>query len=165
MSFTNPVDALERARTDAPDLLISDVMMPQLAGIDLAIQMKKECLDVRYCFFPARLEPQAGSSSLPPALETSSSNGSSSGNRSVSKIESKDPIRVAGEDIGLAHEHHPRCARLSRMLIILIILLLLFGGGGYYMGPGVGYYGGGGISLILLVVILYLLFGRGRGRI
>jgi hypothetical protein len=71
----------------------------------------------------------------------------------------------ASEDLRSVVERDTHRARLSRMLIILIILLLLFGGGGYYMGPGVGYYGGGGISLILLLVILYLLFGRGRGRI
>jgi hypothetical protein len=59
------------------------------------------------------------------------------------------------------------CARLPLMplILILVVLLLLFGGGGYYMGPGVGYYGGGGFSLVLLIVILYLVFGRGRGRI
>jgi len=59
------------------------------------------------------------------------------------------------------------CAKLSRMplIVILVILLLLFGGGGYYMGPGLGYYGGGGLSLVLLLVILYILFGRGRGRV
>ena len=56
-------------------------------------------------------------------------------------------------------------ARHARMPFIVIILLLLFGGGGYYMGPGLGYYGGGGLSLVLLLVILYLVFGRGRGRL
>jgi CheY-like chemotaxis protein len=39
-SFTNPLDALYAAQTDAPDLLISDVMMPQLSGVDLAIRVK-----------------------------------------------------------------------------------------------------------------------------
>jgi hypothetical protein len=59
------------------------------------------------------------------------------------------------------------CDRLPHMplILILVILLLAFGGGGYYMGPGVGYYGGGGVSIILAIVIIYLLFGRGRGRI
>ncbi len=61
----------------------------------------------------------------------------------------------------------PPCARLPRMplIVILIILLLIFGGGGYYMGPGIGYYGGGGISFILALIVIYLLFGRGRGRL
>jgi FixJ family two-component response regulator len=42
-SFSNPFDVLIRARSDAPDLLISDVMMPKLSGIELSIQMKSLC--------------------------------------------------------------------------------------------------------------------------
>lgn len=38
--FTNPLHALDRMQTVEPALLISDVMMPQLNGIDLAIQTK-----------------------------------------------------------------------------------------------------------------------------
>jgi DNA-binding NtrC family response regulator len=38
--FTNPLDALKRAQIESPDLLISDVMMPQLSGIEFAIRMK-----------------------------------------------------------------------------------------------------------------------------
>ncbi|RXH53971.1 response regulator [Granulicella sibirica] len=38
--FFNPLEALYAARSDAPDLLISDVMMPQLSGVELAVQMK-----------------------------------------------------------------------------------------------------------------------------
>lgn len=41
-SFTNPLEVLKRAETEAPDLLISDVVMPELSGIDLAIQMQKQ---------------------------------------------------------------------------------------------------------------------------
>lgn len=37
--FTRPLEALNAARSEAPDLLISDVTMPDLSGIDLAIQM------------------------------------------------------------------------------------------------------------------------------
>lgn len=37
--FTSPVEALAAAQSDTPDLLISDVAMPALSGIDLAIQM------------------------------------------------------------------------------------------------------------------------------
>lgn len=40
-SFSAPYDALEAARTEALDVLISDVVMPQLSGIDLAIQIKQ----------------------------------------------------------------------------------------------------------------------------
>jgi DNA-binding response OmpR family regulator len=38
--FTNPLKALEHLEKVGPDLLISDVMMPQLNGIDLAIQTR-----------------------------------------------------------------------------------------------------------------------------
>jgi DNA-binding NtrC family response regulator len=41
--FVNPLEALEAARTSAPDLLISDVIMPGLSGIDLAIHFKEQC--------------------------------------------------------------------------------------------------------------------------
>jgi CheY-like chemotaxis protein len=38
--FTRPLEALAAAQSDIPDLLISDVAMPGLSGIDLAIQMR-----------------------------------------------------------------------------------------------------------------------------
>jgi CheY-like chemotaxis protein len=38
--FTDPIEALAAAQSDAPDLLISDVAMPGLSGVDLAIQMR-----------------------------------------------------------------------------------------------------------------------------
>jgi CheY-like chemotaxis protein len=40
--FTSPVEALAAARSTVPDLLISDVAMPGISGIDLAIQMKAQ---------------------------------------------------------------------------------------------------------------------------
>lgn len=46
-SFVNPFEALTRARTFSPDLLISDVFMPELSGIDLAIQIKRCCPDCK----------------------------------------------------------------------------------------------------------------------
>ncbi len=41
--FTNPLMALESARCVAPDLLISDIMMPELSGMDLAIEKQALC--------------------------------------------------------------------------------------------------------------------------
>jgi DNA-binding NtrC family response regulator len=38
--FTDPLEALKHVEIDPPDLLISDVVMPQLSGFDLAIQVK-----------------------------------------------------------------------------------------------------------------------------
>lgn len=38
-SFVNPLDALQAAQLVPPDLLISDVVMPQMNGFDLAIQV------------------------------------------------------------------------------------------------------------------------------
>ena len=40
--FTCPLAALTAARLKAPDLLISDVAMPGISGIELAIQMRAQ---------------------------------------------------------------------------------------------------------------------------
>lgn len=42
-SFKLPLEALHAARTMAPDLLISDVVMPLLSGIELAIRIREHC--------------------------------------------------------------------------------------------------------------------------
>jgi FixJ family two-component response regulator len=49
--FTDPLEALTVARSDAPDLLISDVMMPRLSGVDLAIRMKEQCPKCKILLF------------------------------------------------------------------------------------------------------------------
>ena len=40
-SFSKPLEALLASRSEAPDLLISDVVMPSLSGIELAIQVRE----------------------------------------------------------------------------------------------------------------------------
>jgi DNA-binding NtrC family response regulator len=50
-SFTNPLEALQAARLDAPDLLISDIVMPEMSGTDLAIQLRECCPDCKVLLF------------------------------------------------------------------------------------------------------------------
>ena len=49
--FTNPIEALAAAWLHAPDLLISDVVMPQMSGVNLAIQVKGQCPDCKVLLF------------------------------------------------------------------------------------------------------------------
>jgi DNA-binding NtrC family response regulator len=67
-SFTKPIEALEAARLEAPDLLISDVVMPQLSGIDLAIQVRESCPNCKVLLFSG----QAATTHL---LDAASANG------------------------------------------------------------------------------------------
>ncbi len=46
-SFTEPLKALQAARCDPPDLIISEVSMSLLSGIELAIQVRKQCPDCK----------------------------------------------------------------------------------------------------------------------
>ena len=50
-SFTNPLEALEHLKTSPPDLLISDISMPQLSGVDLAIEVRKSQPDCEILLF------------------------------------------------------------------------------------------------------------------
>jgi DNA-binding NtrC family response regulator len=50
-SFTDPLKALKLAEFEAPDLLIADVMMPHLSGIDLALQLRLLCPNCRVLLF------------------------------------------------------------------------------------------------------------------
>jgi DNA-binding NtrC family response regulator len=49
--FTDPLEALRHLDVDPPDLLISDVVMPQLSGVDLAIQVKAHISDCKILLF------------------------------------------------------------------------------------------------------------------
>jgi len=40
-SFVDPTDAAEAARNEKPDFLLTDVMMPKVNGIELAIKMRE----------------------------------------------------------------------------------------------------------------------------
>jgi CheY-like chemotaxis protein len=52
-AFTRPLEALDRMHSVVPDLLISDVMMPQLSGIQLAIETRKLLPGCRILLFSA----------------------------------------------------------------------------------------------------------------
>jgi DNA-binding NtrC family response regulator len=49
--FTSPVKALAAARSESPDLVVSDVAMPGVSGIDLAIQMRAQCPNCQILLF------------------------------------------------------------------------------------------------------------------
>ena len=67
-SFTKSLEALEAACYEAPDLLISDVVMPLLSGIELAIEVRKHCPDCKVLLF-------SGQASTANQLETARVNG------------------------------------------------------------------------------------------
>jgi CheY-like chemotaxis protein len=50
-SFVDPTEALEAARVTKPDFLLTDVMMPELNGIELALRVRKQHADCRVLLF------------------------------------------------------------------------------------------------------------------
>lgn len=54
IAFTDPLEALTSAKESAPDLLISDVIMPQMTGVDLAIHIQKVAPACKVLLFSGR---------------------------------------------------------------------------------------------------------------
>ena len=57
-AFTSPLEALAAAQATAPDLLISDVAMPGLSGVDFAIQMKTQHPNCKILLFSGHAHTQ-----------------------------------------------------------------------------------------------------------
>jgi DNA-binding response OmpR family regulator len=55
-SFTDPLKALEKVPSGSPDVLLTDVVMPHLSGIDLAIQIKEKCPACKVLLFSGQAE-------------------------------------------------------------------------------------------------------------
>jgi DNA-binding NtrC family response regulator len=68
VSFTDPLEALLAANEQAPELLITDVVMPALSGIDLAIRVRELSPQCKVLLFSG----QAATANL---LEAARSNG------------------------------------------------------------------------------------------
>ena len=52
--FTSPLEALAAAQANAPDLMISDVVMPGLSGIDLAMRVRLNAPECKILLFSAQ---------------------------------------------------------------------------------------------------------------
>jgi CheY-like chemotaxis protein len=55
-AFTNPLDALQSADSECPDLLLSDVVMPEMSGIELAIKVSERLPRRQILLFPGQTE-------------------------------------------------------------------------------------------------------------
>lgn len=54
--FTEPLEALRGAQHDSPDLLLSEISMSVLSGIELAIQVRELCPDCKVLLFSGRAD-------------------------------------------------------------------------------------------------------------
>jgi DNA-binding response OmpR family regulator len=54
-TFTDPLQALQAIQTKAPNLVISDVVMPGLSGVELAIGIRETCPDCAVLLFSGQI--------------------------------------------------------------------------------------------------------------
>jgi FixJ family two-component response regulator len=55
IAFTRPAEVLKAARLAAPSLVVSDVEMPLLSGLELANLLKRYCPECRILLFSGRI--------------------------------------------------------------------------------------------------------------
>jgi DNA-binding NtrC family response regulator len=55
-SFSEPLKALEAARSHAPSLVVSDLCMPSMSGIDFATQVQNDFPDCKILFFSGQID-------------------------------------------------------------------------------------------------------------
>jgi CheY-like chemotaxis protein len=67
-AFSSPIDALDAVSKNPPNLLLSDVMMPEMTGVELAIAIRNKCPDCKVLLF-------SGQASTADLLETARSQG------------------------------------------------------------------------------------------
>jgi DNA-binding NtrC family response regulator len=92
--FTEPLKALEASRSHSPDLLISDVVMPEINGIELAIQLLQICPECKVLLFSGQANTQV-------ILETAQANGHDF--EIISKpVHPTDLLRKVNDRLGLA---------------------------------------------------------------
>jgi DNA-binding NtrC family response regulator len=54
-SFADPIAALKAAKSKSPDVLITDVIMPQMNGVELAIRIKQDCPGCKVLLFSGQV--------------------------------------------------------------------------------------------------------------
>jgi DNA-binding NtrC family response regulator len=92
--FTRPMKALEASRSHSPDLLISDVVMPEINGIELAIQLLQICPECKVLLFSGQANTQT-------ILEAAQANGHDF--EIISKpIHPTDLLKKVNQRLGLA---------------------------------------------------------------
>jgi CheY-like chemotaxis protein len=55
VSFTDPRDAIEAVKCGCPCLLIADLKMPEMSGLELAIQIKELCVNCGIILFTGQM--------------------------------------------------------------------------------------------------------------